>query len=245
MLRSAKIEWTAKKLYKMVQRNEVTFDNVVQRGLVWDNKKKSLLIHSMLSGYPIPPFYAAKNGGKYDMLDGKQRINAITGFIAGKFELEGVPEVESANDDGTVDMVDINTLHFEEMEESLRDELQDCSLTAYYFDAITDEEISEMFFRLNNGKPLSAVELTRVRAKSMGTIKEVGKHELFNNALTQKALEKYTNEDIVIKTYVILHEEDPSMETKYIRPLVKIWRLRMQTRSRYLKSTTVSSQCIN
>lgn len=220
MLRSAKIEWTAKKLYKMVQRNEVTFDNVVQRGLVWDNKKKSLLIHSMLSGYPIPPFYAAKNGGKYDMLDGKQRINAITGFIAGKFELEGVPEVESANDDGTVDMVDINTLHFEEMEESLRDELQDCSLTAYYFDAITDEEISEMFFRLNNGKPLSAVELTRVRAKSMGTIKEIGKHGLFNNALTQKALEKYTNEDIVIKTYVILHEEDPSMETKYIRPLM-------------------------
>ena len=61
MLRSAKIEWTARKLYKMAQRNEITFDNAVQRGFVWDNKKKSLLIHSMLSGYPIPPFYAAKN----------------------------------------------------------------------------------------------------------------------------------------------------------------------------------------
>lgn len=221
MLRSAKIEWTARKLYKMAQRNEITFDNAVQRGFVWDNKKKSLLIHSMLSGYPIPPFYAAKNDDKYDMLDGKQRINAIVDFIAGKFELENIPEVESPNDDGTMDMADITTLHFDELEESLRDELQDCSLTAYYFDAITDEEITEMFFRLNNGKALSAVELTRVRAKSMSTIKEISQHEIFDSALTKKALEKYTNEDIVIKTYVILHEKEPSMETKYIRPLME------------------------
>ena len=150
MLRSAKIEWTARKLYKMVQRSEITFDNAVQRGLVWDNKKKSLLIHSMLSGYPVPPFYAAKNGDKYDMLDGKQRINAVVDFIGGKFELEGIPEVESPNDDGTSDMVDINTLCFDEIEEPLREELQDYSLTAYYFDAVTEEEVSEMFFRLNN-----------------------------------------------------------------------------------------------
>lgn len=78
-----------------------------------------------------------------------------------------------------------------------------------------------MFFRLNNGKPLSAVELTRVRAKSMGIIKEIGKHEIFTNALTQKALEKYTNEDIVIKTYAVLHEDGPCLETKYIRPLME------------------------
>lgn len=175
----------------------------------------------MLAGYPVPPFYAAKNGDKYDMLDGKQRINAIVDFIAGKFELEGIPEVESLNDDGTSDMVDINTLHFDELEESLRDELQDYLFTAYYFDGITDEEVAEMFFRLNNGKPLSAVELTRVRSKSMQIIKEIGQHELFRNALSQKALEKYTNEDIVIKTYVMLHEKEPSMETKYIRPLME------------------------
>ena len=84
-----------------------------------------------------------------------------------------------------------------------------------------DEEITEMFFRLNNGKALSAVELTRVRAKSMSVIKEIGQHEIFGSALTEKALEKYTNEDIVIKTYVILHEDEPSMETKYIRPLME------------------------
>ena len=221
MLKRANINWNARQLCKMVQKKNVRFDNAVQRGYVWDVKRKSLLIHSMLTGYPIPPFYAAKNGEDYDMLDGKQRTSAIVDFLNGKFELTDVPEVEVSNDDGTTDMVDINTLHFDELEEALRDELSNYSLTVYYFDGITDDEISEMFFRLNNGKPLSAIELTRVKAKSLEAIKEIAQHDLFKSALTQKAMDRYTNEDIVIKSYAVLHENEPSMETKVIRSFME------------------------
>lgn len=220
MLKKANIDWTAKQLNKLAQKGLIQFDNAIQRGYVWDVKRKSLLIHSMLVGYPIPPFYAAKNGEGYDMLDGKQRTGAIMDFLNGKFELTDIPEVEVENEDGTTDMVDINTLHFDEMEEALRDELESYSLTVYYFDGITEEEISEMFFRLNNGKPLSAIELSRAKAKSMEAIKELGQHKLFKSALTEKAMEKYTNEDIVIKSYAMLHETEPCMETKSIRPLI-------------------------
>ncbi len=218
MLKKANLGWNARQLCRLVQKGEIKFDNAVQRGLVWDVQRKSLLIHSMLSGYPIPPFYAVKDGGCYDMLDGKQRINAVVDFMEGKFELEGIPEVEAENEDGSTDMVDINTLYFDEMEESLRDELSAYAFTVYYFEDATDEEIAEMFFRLNNGKALSAIELTRVKAKSMDAIQEIGKHGLFRSALTEKAFERYTNEDIVIKSYAVLHEKEPSLETKYIRP---------------------------
>ena len=94
MLKRANINWNARQLAKMSEKGTIRFDHAVQRGYVWDIKRKSLLIHSMLIGYPIPPFYAAKNGECYDMLDGKQRTNAITDFINGKFELTDVPEVE-------------------------------------------------------------------------------------------------------------------------------------------------------
>lgn len=220
MLKRANINWNARQLAKMAQNGSIRFDNAVQRGLVWDDKRKSLLIHSLLIGYPIQPFYAAKNEDGYDMLDGKQRTNAIVDFLNGRFELTDVPEVEVENEDSTTDMVDINTLHFDELEEALRDEIASYSLTVYYFDGITDDEISEMFFRLNNGKPLSAIELTRARAKSMDMIREIGQHELFRSALTEKAMARYTNEDIVIKSYAMLHEREPSMETKVIRPLM-------------------------
>ena len=94
MLKRANINWNARQLAKMAQNGSIRFDNAVQRGLVWDVQRKSLLIHSMLTGYPIPPFYAVKGGGCYDMLDGKQRTNAIVDFISRKFELEGIPKVD-------------------------------------------------------------------------------------------------------------------------------------------------------
>lgn len=221
MIKKANINWTAKQLVKMVNNGTITFDNAVQRGFVWDMNRKSLLIHSMIVGYPIPAFYAVKGDKGYDMLDGKQRSNTITDFMNGKFELTDVPEVEVENDDGTKDMVDINTLHFDELEQSLQDEITGYSLTVYYFDGITDDEINELFFRLNNGKPLSAIELTRVKSKSMEIIKELGQHGLFKSALTEKAMVRYTNEDIVIKSYAVPHEAEPCLETKVIRPLMK------------------------
>jgi hypothetical protein len=44
---------------------------------------------------------------------------------------------------------------------------------------------------------------------------------LFTSALTEKAINKYTNEDIVIKSWALLNVENPSFETKVIRPLIE------------------------
>lgn len=216
MFTTAHINWTAKQLAKMADKGTINFDNAVQRGYVWNNDRKSLLIHSMIVGYPIPPFYAAKMEEKtYHMLDGKQRSNAIREFINGQFELIDVPEVETADGE-----VDINGKRFEDLSDDMQDAISGYSLSIYYFDGISDEEINSLFFRLNNGKPLTAIELTRVKAKSLEKIKEIGSHPIFNDALTVKALNKYTNEDIVIKSWAILNVENPSFETKQIRPLM-------------------------
>lgn len=217
MLKKANIQWSAKQLTKSIEKGTINFDNAVQRGLCWDEDRKSLLIHSMIENYPIPAFFASKDENGYSMLDGKQRSNAISDFINNKFALVNVPEITS--EDGII--TDINGLTFEQLPEELQDTIKDYSLTVYYFDGITDDEITEMFFRLNNGKPLSAIELTRVKAKSIEQIKELSKHELFTSTLTEKAISKYTNEDIVIKSWALLNTENPSFETKYIRPLIE------------------------
>lgn len=216
MLKKANIQWSAKQLVRSIEKGNVRFDSSVQRGYVWDQSRKSLLIHSMIEGYPIPPFYSAKDEKVYQFLDGKQRSEAMSSYINNKFELTGVPEVTLESEE----TMEINGLTFEKLPEELQDKIKDYSLTIYYFDGITDEEINELFFRLNNGKALSAIELTRVKAKSIDTIREIGKHQIFNSALTEKALNRYTNEDIVIKSWAILFTENPNFETKQIRPLL-------------------------
>ena len=216
MLKKANINWSAKQLVKSIEKKTVKFDSSIQRSYVWDIPRKSLLIHSMLEGYPIPPFYSARDEGVYQFLDGKQRSEAMSAYINNKYELAGVPEVTLENKE----IMDVNGLTFEKLPEELQDRIKDYSLTVYFFDGITDEETNELFFRLNNGKALSAIELTRVKAKSIDTIREIGKHQIFNSALTEKALNRYTNEDIVIKSWAILFTENPNFETKQIRPLL-------------------------
>lgn len=219
MLNKANISWSAKQISKMVAKGTISFDNAVQRGLVWDVKRKSLLIHSILMGYPIPPFYATKRDGIYDMLDGKQRSNAIVDFINDKFALKDIPDVQNPEDASVEE--DINDLTFSELSEEYQDSILSYSFTIYYYDGITDEQINEMFYRLNNGKPLSAIELSRAKAKSLDVIRRLADHELFTSTLTENALAKYTADDLVVKSYVLLFTDTYDLSSKNVRNIIE------------------------
>lgn len=216
MLKKASISWNVKQINKMISNGNITFENAVQRGFEWDKKRMSLLVHSLICGYPVPPFFARRGEDKtYDMLDGKQRMTTINKFYSNEFELIDCPPIEYDINGVTMEM-DINGCKYENLPEEVQDELDSTSLTVYYFDDITEDEVADMFFRLNNGKPCSSSVTTRVRALSKDKIKELGQHRLFQMALTKKALENYTNEDIVIKALYIYNGGD-NLETKNVR----------------------------
>lgn len=208
MLKRSNINWNARQLAKMCMNGNITFDNAIQRGYVWDIKRKSLLIESMIIGYPIPAFYARRDENKvFDMLDGKQRSSAITEYLNNEYALTGVSE-------------ELEGKMFSELPEETQDDIISYSLTVYYFEDITEDEVNEMFYRLNNGKPLTAIELTRVKAKSFDKIRELSGHEIFTDALKESQINKYTHEDIVIKALVMLNVHEPSLKNDFIRPYI-------------------------
>jgi hypothetical protein len=63
-----------------------------QRNVVWDIKRKSLLIESLMLNIPIAMFYVSDDGnGNWEVVDGLQRLTAIKEFIIDKkFKLEGL-----------------------------------------------------------------------------------------------------------------------------------------------------------
>lgn len=217
MFKKANINWNAKQVAKMMDKNNIRTNNVVQRGYVWDKKRKSLLVHSMLVGFPMGPIFAVKDDGFYDVLDGKQRLTTIQEFRNDGFELSEIPDVELE----TEGIANLTGMKYSEMPEEARDLFDSYSLTVYYFDELTDEDINEMFFRLNNNVPLSAIELTRVKAKSITMIREIAQHELFTSAMTKAALAKYANEDIVMKSYALLQSTETDLSTKTVRSLME------------------------
>jgi hypothetical protein len=70
-----------------------------QRRLRWDNKKKSRLIESFIMNVPVPPvFLYEKELGRFEVMDGQQRLNAIAEFLSGNFSLEGLEIWPALND---------------------------------------------------------------------------------------------------------------------------------------------------
>ena len=69
-----------------------------QRRLRWDNKKKSKLIESFIMNVPVPPvFLYEKRLGRFEVMDGQQRLNAIAEFVRGEFSLEGLEIWQALN----------------------------------------------------------------------------------------------------------------------------------------------------
>lgn len=206
-----------------IKRGEMTFDNVVQRKLCWDNEKKSLLIHSVLCDFPIPPLYCKKtvnDKGKsiLDALDGKQRSNAFYDFIYNGLVLSDIPEVMVEDEEtGEEEPIDISGYTFEELPNPLKNKLETATLRIYQFEDITDDEVAELFFRLNNGKPLSTFELTRAKALSRDKFIELGQHPIFKASLSAKQIGSYANEDTVVKSLILLNEEKKSLDGKDVR----------------------------
>lgn len=211
MIKKANITWTAKQLVKMVEKGTITMDNAVQRGYVWDRDRKSLLIHSMMEGYPIPPFYAQKNDNMMSLLDGKQRCNAIADFVNGKYALSDGLEVQ-----GEEEPIDVSGRLFKEIPEELQDAIQDYSFTIYYFDDASENEIAEIFYRLNNGKALSSFDVMRTKIKCKDKIIDLSKHDIFTNVLTQKDIQSNKSEELAMKAWAIVYMDQPSFERKYL-----------------------------
>lgn len=216
----------ARDLKVMYDKGNLSFDNAVQRSFVWKNTSKdnrmSILIDSMMRGLPIPAMYCncifedIKNK-TYDFLDGKQRTTTIVKFLNDEFPLVNIPTFE--DEDGIEH--DFNGLTFSQLPEDMRDTIKTYSITVYYYENMEQEDAEEMFRRLNNGKSLTAIELTRANAVSKTEISQLAKHEMFNIALSEKSIAAYANEDVVIKTWILLYSTKKSFETKNIRPVMR------------------------
>jgi len=62
-----------------------------QRRRVWDIKRKSQFIESLLMNVPIPPIFLLEwEYGRYEVMDGQQRLDAIISFYSNEYKLAGL-----------------------------------------------------------------------------------------------------------------------------------------------------------
>jgi hypothetical protein len=82
----------------MVDNPDYNLNPEFQRRHRWDNVRKSKLIESFIINVPIPPVFLYEvDFSEYEVMDGLQRLTAISQFYKDKFVLEGLTEWHELN----------------------------------------------------------------------------------------------------------------------------------------------------
>lgn len=171
--------------YELYRKDMLLVNRRYQRKLVWTINEKQNLIESILKKYPVPLILLASiENGKYEIIDGMQRLNAFFGFIENQFpvlrndkelyfNVKDYTFAQSVSDKGLFERrLDVDFISQEEV-----------SLFISYpfpvtiFKSSNHEDINETFRRINsNGKHLSPQEVRQAGNTSQfsSLVRELG-----------------------------------------------------------------------
>jgi len=140
-----------------------------QRGSVWTPSQKKKLVDSVLRGYPIPLIYLhhiRQAAGKlvserYEVIDGQQRINALSDFYEGAFRLFD-PELDQ-EDARFPDFIKRQPCpwgrrSFHDLTDDIKLRFLETPLRIVKIETHDSNEARDLFVRLQSGLPLNAQE---------------------------------------------------------------------------------------
>ena len=129
-------------IVRMIEDKDIRLDPEYQRNYVWDNKKASMLIESIILNVPIPVIYVSQEeDDSWSVIDGLQRLSSLKRFFDGKFKLSGLEILSDLNKS------DINTLNTKALRM-----LKNGLLRVIMITHDSNEEIKyDVFMRLNTG----------------------------------------------------------------------------------------------
>lgn len=161
-----------KDIISSINDNSIILTPEYQRNYLWDNKKASKLVESILLNIPIPVIYASEEqNGKWNVVDGLQRLNSLKRFYLDEFKLTGL-EILSK----------FNGLKYSELPEQIRSRIDRGDLTIILLLSSSSPEIQyDIFMRLNSG----AVQLNEQELRNClyrGTLNDKIKNELIYNS---------------------------------------------------------------
>lgn len=178
-IKEAKIEkqrFSVFELKRKIDSGNIIIDPDFQREYVWDEKRKSELIESILMGIPIPLIYTSQsNDGKMQIVDGKQRLSSLREFLNNDFELTNLKILDA-----------INKKTFDKLNDLQRTKIEDYMFDIYMIVPPTPDEIKfDIFDRVNRGGvPINAQEMRNALYNGVATeiIKQLCKSEDFQKA---------------------------------------------------------------
>lgn len=222
---------TISEFYDNYKLEKYNFDAPYQRkSNVWSEDKRSFLIDSILKNYPMPaifmrPIINVDGKTRYDIVDGKQRLQAIISFIeGGTFLTSYFAEDSFVGEDNQDAAEKIAGKMFSEIKaEGSTDYVKQFWTYTLQIEYLYDDNpdlISSVFDRLNrNGEPLNPQELRKARyanAPIMVIIRKLTENDYWKDKLARLKIERMEDEEFVSELLFLILDKrvlDSSPET--------------------------------
>lgn len=188
-----------------------------QRNSIWTPEKQSFFIDSLMRNFPIPPIFLHQKidvetgKTKYDVIDGKQRLNAIISFLNNE-----IP-VSTETDSDEAEPSPLAGAYFSAFEQPELRELKmrfwRYSLPIEYIDTQEQNVINKIFDRLNrNGERLEGQELRHAKYYErplMLTVKRLSDHQFWRPKLNALEVSRMEDHEFVSELLFVLLENGP------------------------------------
>src|SRR4030067_1397173 len=155
---------------KLWGRDFFQINHEYQRSKMWSQSKRQLLLDSIINDLPIGTFILKKrDDGRFEVLDGQQRIDAIFDFMDGYL---ATPNTTKGFKEKNYDDLLRNSTRCAEFDAF--------EIFYYEIEGGEDQEIAEIFLRLQEGVPLNSAErLNATLGKMRNFVFGVSKHPIF------------------------------------------------------------------
>jgi hypothetical protein len=212
-------------LHDKYKRGRLILQPDFQRQFVWDRKKASRLIESILLSVPLPIIYLSEQpDGKEYVIDGQQRLTSLFSFIDGKF-----PSGEEFKLTGLNAYRELNKSAFKDIGEQLQDKISHYTLRSVTLLKQSSSDLKfEIFERLNTGsEPLNDQELRNCvyRGSYNRLLKELAGDTDFRGLLGLKSADKRLKDlELVLRFAAFFH----STYLKYQPPMKRFFNQDME-----------------
>ena len=226
--RSRTLQW----INNQYKKGNISFSHKLQRPVgQWNPRMKSLLIHSLLMGFPVNPIYIVDENGILYTLDGSQRTSTCIDYLNDKFALSkdtpNIVIVSKENGEDTTKEYTIAKKKFSKLDEEVKSTLLACDLEFCTISEFTEAEVKEMFRRQNSSKPLNG-KLLRIVHESdavSDAVYSLANHPFMGKLITPTQRKNGTDRDLIIQTLMLIctnQENDfTSFRTKDIDAFVR------------------------
>lgn len=139
-------------LYQMWKNKKLILQADFQRGFVYNLKKVSKIVESILLGVPLPTVYLSEERGVYFVIDGQQRLTSILGFIEGKLPNAQGNWIGYFRLNGLEVLAKHNSKKLNDLDSEERATFENYKLSTIIFKSDSDSDLKfEIFERLNTG----------------------------------------------------------------------------------------------